>query len=59
MMGDNCGQCLQNPPEYKCGWCDATHKCTMERDCLGGTKNWLNSSATCRNPDITKVSSYT
>ena len=66
-----CGQCLSMDSKYNCGWCqgpcDTSGKCdgtcSLSKECAGGTSSngvsrWLDRSATCPNPKITRVCTY-
>ncbi|KAK3804123.1 hypothetical protein RRG08_047200 [Elysia crispata] len=67
-----CGQCLSMDSKYNCGWCqgpcDTSGKCngtcSLSKECAGGTSSngvsrWLDRSATCPNPKITRFSPLT
>ncbi|KAH9518962.1 hypothetical protein Btru_008795, partial [Bulinus truncatus] len=56
-----CGQCLSMDSEYECGWCESDQtkyegKCLLQKNC---STSWLDRSATCRNPQITRFTPST
>lgn len=69
-----CGQCLSMDAEYDCGWCqgpcDTPGKCdgtcSLQNECStknssssSGVARWLERSATCPNPQITRFTPLT
>lgn len=34
-MADNCGQCLELPERFKCGWCGS--ECSVQEQCTAST----------------------
>jgi plexin A len=52
-MADNCGECLALDPKYKCGWCQSSNRCSIEKQCEdGGQGVWLKESDICPDPMI-------
>ncbi|BFZ10473.1 hypothetical protein BsWGS_13510 [Bradybaena similaris] len=60
-MVSYCGQCLSMDEDYECGWCEGScgnttkceGKCMLHKHC---SNNWLDRTATCPNPQITRFS---
>ena len=56
MMADDCGTCLTQRDNYKCGWCAAENKCTIrDDDHCSALVDWLGDNDICPNPEITNV----
>ncbi|CAG0913869.1 unnamed protein product [Notodromas monacha] len=51
VMADNCGMCLSLDPKYKCGWCQSSNRCSIDRDC-SEPRVWLKESDVCPDPMI-------
>lgn len=54
-MAKTCGECIQQPDDYKCGWCEDT--CTISEHCTKGS--WLPSNQVCPNVVIHKIEPLT
>lgn len=51
-MADNCGQCLELPEKYACGWCKESNSCQIREHCPQMRPSFLINSDTCPNPQI-------
>ncbi|XP_067128995.1 plexin-A2 isoform X2 [Centruroides vittatus] len=53
-MADNCGECLELPEKYACGWCqDRPASCQVHDQCSDGSATmWLDRRQTCPDPKI-------
>ncbi|UYV82243.1 PlexA [Cordylochernes scorpioides] len=48
-MAQNCGECLEHPAKYACGWCQ--NSCQVVEQC-DPTSGWLDRLQTCPDPAI-------
>lgn len=52
LSASSCGECLDLPTQYNCGWCEDSSSCTTGTDC---GEEWLDKRRSCTNPQITSV----